>query len=213
MGKLKKKFYVVWKGHKTGIFDSWALCEKAVKGFPDALFKSFENKQIAEKAFLEGHACFIKNQHSVNEGKQDALFELYSDPILKSISVDAACNMKTGEMEYQGVYTYNKELIFKKGPFDSATNNIGEFLALVHALAFCKKENIILPIYSDSKVAIKWVKQKKAATKQEVNAINKYVFELILRAENWLTNNSYDNKILKWETKAWGEIPADFGRK
>jgi ribonuclease HI len=33
------------------------------------------------------------------------------------------------------------------------------------------------------------------------------------RAEKWLLSNEFSNEILKWETKAWGEIPADFGRK
>jgi ribonuclease HI len=42
---------------------------------------------------------------------------------------------------------------------------------------------------------------------------NKDLLELIKRAENWLKENSFRNPILKWETKAWGEIPADFGRK
>jgi ribonuclease HI len=39
------------------------------------------------------------------------------------------------------------------------------------------------------------------------------VFELIKRAEEWLSTNSYVNHILKWETEQWGENPADFGRK
>ena len=39
------------------------------------------------------------------------------------------------------------------------------------------------------------------------------LFELIDRAENWLKTNHYSNKILKWDTPLWGEIPADFGRK
>ena len=42
---------------------------------------------------------------------------------------------------------------------------------------------------------------------------NKEVFVLIQRAINWLNTNSYSTKIVKWETKKWGEIPADFGRK
>ncbi|MGB0789138.1 MAG: ribonuclease H, partial [Marinirhabdus sp.] len=42
---------------------------------------------------------------------------------------------------------------------------------------------------------------------------NKPLFELIARAEKWLRTNTYTTKVVKWETRAWGEIPADFGRK
>ena len=39
------------------------------------------------------------------------------------------------------------------------------------------------------------------------------VFDLIDRAILWLKKNNYSIIIKKWETKLWGEIPADFGRK
>ena len=134
-------------------------------------------------------------------------------PIMNSVSVDAAWNTFTLEMEYQGVRTDTKELIFRKGPFKDATNNVGEFLAIVHALAYLKKTNSSLPIYSDSRNAIKWVKNKEHRSKLEKTKLNEEVFDLLDRAVYWLKNNSGPNKILKWETKAWGENPADFGRK
>ena len=58
-----------------------------------------------------------------------------------------------------------------------------------------------------------WVKKKICNTKLVRNEKNKDLFELIDRAIIWLKENSYDTVIVKWETKAWGEIPADFGRK
>jgi ribonuclease HI len=54
---------------------------------------------------------------------------------------------------------------------------------------------------------------KKARTNHARSGKNKKLFELIGRAIKWLNENTYSNKILKWETKAWGENPADFGRK
>ena len=110
--------------------------------------------------------------------------------------------------------THNKKEIFIKGPYRKGTNNIGEFLALVHGIALLKsknKENI--PVYSDSKIAMGWVKKKQCKTNLHFDASNKDLLELIKRAENWLKENTFKNPILKWETKAWGEIPADFGRK
>jgi ribonuclease HI len=117
-------------------------------------------------------------------------------------------------MEYRGVLTHNKQEIFLKGPFKRGTNNIGEFLALVHGIALLKSKNKEeIPIYSDSRIAMSWIKQKRCKTNLTFDASNKDLLELIKRAENWLKENTFKNPILKWETKAWGEIPADFGRK
>ena len=68
------------------------------------------------------------------------MVKISRDLIIKeSIAVDAACSGNPGNMEYRGVYTKTKEQIFHQGPFPQGTNNIGEFLALVHGLAFFKK--------------------------------------------------------------------------
>ena len=127
--------------------------------------------------------------------------------------MDAAWNTKTGDMEYQGVYLLTGARLFLKGPFPDATNNIGEFLAIVHALALLAKQNSELPIYSDSMTAISWIRKKKANTKLERTTRNAEVFDLIERAETWLATHRFKNPIIKWETEEWGENPADFGRK
>jgi len=208
----KQKFYVVWKGHKTGVFDSWEECKEQTHGFPNAVFKSFLTRELAEKAFNSDSKEFVGVDIFESTLSKEEL-TLIGDPIEESISVDGACNVGMGIVEYQGVDTKTKKVLFKKGPFEGGTNNIGEFLAIVHALAYCKKENIDKPIYSDSKNAMSWVRDKKVRTSQEKNDKNTELFDLIDRAIKWLENNEYSNKILKWETKAWGENPADFGRK
>ncbi|HLT51398.1 MAG TPA: hypothetical protein VKZ93_05545, partial [Arenibacter sp.] len=115
--------------------------------------------------------------------------------------------------EYRGVDTRTKKELFRQGPFKQGTNNIGEFLALVHGLAYLKKHDSDRIIYTDSRTAISWVRKKKCNSLLPETPNNKDVFELVDRAVNWLENNTYQTVIVKWETKAWGEIPADFGRK
>ena len=209
----KKKFYVVWNGRKKGIFTSWNVCKKQIDGFEGAQYKSFTDLNEAEIASTKKYEEYIgKNTKKPTLSSTEKA--KYGKPNLESISVDAACSGNPGKMEYRGVLTHNKQEIFKKGPFKKGTNNIGEFLALVHGIALLKsknKENI--PIYSDSKIAMSWVKKKQCKTNMHFDASNKDLLELIKRAENWLKNNTFKNPILKWETKAWGEIPADFGRK
>lgn len=148
----------------------------------------------------------IENQSEVLEIEDDT-------PILDSISVDASTIENPGVTEYRGVDTRTKQVIFQH-KYDEATNNIGEFLAIVHALALYKKKEMDLKIlYSDSVNAISWVKQKKCKTKYERTENNTKLFADIQRAVTWLQNNDYETKILKWNTGAWGQIPADYGRK
>jgi ribonuclease HI len=116
-------------------------------------------------------------------------------------------------VEYQGVDTKTQKALFSAGPFEDGTVNIAEFLAIVHALAYCKQRGITLPIYSDSRNAIGWVADKQVRTKHTRTETSEKLFQLIDRALAWLNNNEYVNPILKWETRAWGENPADFGRK
>ncbi|WP_298762768.1 ribonuclease H family protein [uncultured Polaribacter sp.] len=209
----KKKFYVVWNGRRKGVFSSWAVCKKQIDGFENAQYKSFANLDEAEIA-SKGKYEDYKGKNTKKPTLSIAEKEKYGAPILKSISVDAACAGNPGKMEYRGVFTHNKQEIFRKGPFKKGTNNIGEFLALVHGIALLKsKKKEDIPIYSDSKIAMSWIRQKKCKTKLSFNNENKELLELIKRAENWLKENTFKNPILKWETKAWGEIPADFGRK
>ncbi len=209
----KPKFYVVWKGRKTGVFDTWAETEEQVKGFETAQFKSFESLKEAEEAFKSNFWQVVQKKQSATAGNQTKSSALVGKPIAESISVDAACAGNPGILEYQGVETSTKRVLFSMGPFPEGTVNIGEFLAIVHGLAFLQKHNSTLPIYSDSKTAISWVKNKAVKTKLERNAKNEELFHLVDRGILWLKNNQYANKILKWETEFWGENPADYGRK
>ncbi len=129
-----------------------------------------------------------------------------------AIAVDAACSGNPGPMEYRGVYLGTGDVIFHFGPMHG-TNNIGEFLAIVHALALMKQKHYEIPVYSDSYNAILWVKNGKCKTKLERNAQTEGLYQLIARAEKWLRENPQHAPILKWETREWGEVPADFGRK
>lgn len=212
MSTPKPKFYVVWKGRKTGLFNSWEECKEQVHGYDKAVYKSFKNRELALQALNSPSSEFIGKdiQDSTLSPEQRILI---GEPILESISVDGAWNTGTGAVEYQGVETKTKKVLFRIGPYDDGTINMVEFLAIVHGLSYCKKNNLDLPIYTDSTTAISWVRDKKIRTNHKPSEKNKKLFELLERGVKWLNENEYQNKILKWETQAWGENPADFGRK
>ncbi|HRG39863.1 MAG TPA: ribonuclease H family protein [Saprospiraceae bacterium] len=207
----KQKYYVIWEGKVPGIYTSWEECQVQIAGFPSPKFKSFDSRVEAEFAFARNYTQFIKKSSPEDKPKvKPSASTILSD----SICVDAACSGNPGDMEYQCVETNTKILIFHQGPFKDGTNNVGEFLALVHALALLhKNNNTHTAIYTDSKTAMSWVKNKKAKTTLGLTKKNAVIHDLISRAESWLRGNNYQNKIIKWETEVWGEIPADFGRK
>jgi len=212
MAKKKKKFYVVWKGKRHGIFETWEDCKAQITGYKGAQYKSFSTFSEAKKAFNGNYSDYAESKSQVKKISQEELLK-YGTPDYHSISVDAASSGNPGVMEYQGVDTKTKKVLFKQGPFKEGTNNIGEFLALVHGLAYLKERKNNRIIYTDSRIAMSWIRKKTCNTKLEESTKNKKVFDLIRRAIKWLKENDYDTPIVKWETKAWGEIPADFGRK
>jgi ribonuclease HI len=200
----KTKYYVVWVGRQPGIYTSWADCAEQVNGFSGAKYKSFEKEAHAKEAFALAWEQFI--------GKSTPL-SLPPEVIADSISVDAACDGSPGNLEYRGVFTETGEELFHVGPLPNGTNNLGEFLAIVHALALQKKQGKSTPIYSDSRTALAWVKQKQVRSKLPRNENTERVWSLADRALDWLNNNLYSNELLDWKTEEWGEIRADFGRK
>ncbi len=205
----KKKFYVVWKGRKTGIFTSWVECEKQVKGVVGAQFKAFDSEAEADAAFLNQYEDYKGKSSTHGKWKTAS-----TKPLLPSICVDAACNGAPGKLEYRGVNTETGEEIFYAGPYAEGTNNVGEFLAIVHALTWQAKHNMHVPIYSDSENALAWVATGACKTKLKHTPKNAVLFAIIHSAENWLAENELpEDKIVKWDTELWGENPADFGRK
>lgn len=211
---MKNKFYTVWQGRKVGVFPSWDECRLQVEGFHGARFKGFPDRQSAEDAFKKGHEVYKNDLQTLTTTEK--LAKLPDDaprPISNAIAVDAACSGNPGKMEYRGVYVETGTEIFKSPLFENGTNNIGEFLAIVHCLAWQKKNNMNIPIYSDSMNGQKWVNEGKCKTKLVENKKNAYLFEVISRAEKWLAENTFRVPIYKWRTEIWGEVPADFGRK
>ena len=203
---MAKKYYTVWKGVNPGVYDS------QIKNFKGALYKSFTTREEAEEALNSPAHHYLRPSEKSGQTSHVAKKQLPENFDTNCLAVDAACSGNPGPMEYRGVYLLTGQEIFHYGPV-YGTNNIGEFLAIVHGLALLKKQGLNMTIYSDSRNALNWVKQKKCKTKLERTERTEQLFQMIERAEKWLRENTYTMPVLKWETEQWGEVPADFGRK
>lgn len=219
MAKQKAKFYVVWQGRESGIYDSWSSCEAQVKGV-SAKYKGFSSRAEAEKALAEGYEKHLSTpSRSLTSSLQTSIASLTPEEMcqhgvhLPALAVDAACSGNPGLMEFRGVIADTGTQVFHRGPYVDGTNNIGEFLAIVLGLAYLKQQHLPWALYSDSKTAISWVQQKQCKTKIDWNAKNQDLLIAVRAAEKWLHENTWTTPIYKWDTEHWGEIPADFGRK
>lgn len=213
---MKRKFYVVFEGEQPGIYDTWEECKTQVNGVAGAKYKAFDTCEEATVAYrkymdtgeLNFYRCLSKQKAApVN-------FEAFPEIRLDAIAVDGACDRNPGgNMEYQGVSVGTGERLFHFGPIAPGSNNIGEYLGLVHALAYLhQKGDGTTPIYSDSRTAQGWVRKRRHGSKVAMEPGCK-VAQLLARADAWLATHTWTNPILKWQTEKWGEIPADFGRK
>jgi ribonuclease HI len=169
-------------------------------------------KNLSADLKTDNNANLFSDSTDNNEEENEKVL-IDNTPILDSICVDASSLSNPGPTEYRTVDTQTKQIIseYKLG---EATNNIGEFLAIVHALTLYKKQGKELKvIYSYSQTAISWLKQKTCKTKLEETEDNIELFEILTSDIYWLKDNDYTTKVLKWNSGAWGEIPADYGRK
>lgn len=212
---MRRKFYVVWEGRATGVFDSWEECQVLVNGYPGARFRAFDSQEAAVAAFRGDPSDQLELLRAIADAPNVKVnYEAFPEIRLDALAVDAACSRNPGPVEYQGVWVRTGERIFHAGPFDGGTNNIGEFLALVHGLALLQSQGLRdVPIYSDSRTARAWVRNRQPKTSLVPDAANAELFAMMHRATDWLRTHTYANPILTWDTDTWGEIPADFGRK
>lgn len=213
----KTKYYVVWRGFSPGVYDTWEECQAQVEGFPGAKYRAYGSAPEAVEAFRKeaddaSLAIFEAMAHM--ETKPIVNYSAFPEIRTDAIAVDGACAGNPGLMEYRGVRVATGEELFRVGPLPGGTNNVAEYLAIIHAAAQMARDgDTTTPIYSDSRTARAWVRGGHSRTSLQANTENTRVFEILRRADAWLSTHRIPNPILTWETDSWGEIPADFGRK
>ncbi len=215
MTYTKRKFYVVWEGRAPGVYDSCEECEAQISGYPGARYKSFGSQADAVAAFRGDGSDQLEIFRLIGSKSRDIVnYAAFPEIRLDAIAVDGACSKNPGPMEYRGVAVATGEEIFRMGPLAGGTNNIGEYIALIHAASLlARRGDLSTPIYSDSRTALSWIRRGRSNTTIKPTAENAEVIRLLRRADAWLAANRIVNPVLKWDTEKWGEIPADFGRK
>lgn len=216
------KYYVVWEGRAPGIYDNWEDARAQVDEYPGARFKAFSSQTAATLAFRgdpSEHTGILRSiaAHNAATTPHTRTSAPYAPPpgvITDAIAVDGACARNPGPMEYRGVSIADGTELFHVGPLDDGTNNVAEYLALIHALALLDRQhNTRTVVYSDSVNAISWVRRGGHRSQLARTPRNAVIHNMLARADAWLRAHPVHNAIHKWDTRHYGEIPADFGRK
>lgn len=205
-----RKFYVVWKGRRPGIYTTWDEAKRQVDGYGGARYKSFPSREAAEAAFGGPAPVWRDGAGSDPEPRKPSaeLLARLGDFYI----ADAACSGNPGRLEYRCLHVPTGRYLFERA-YPRGTNNIGEFLAVAETLMLLAERSITAPVYSDSKIALNWIKAGRCKTQLPAGARERALFEAIDRAEAWLAAHRCPNRVLRWDTDEWGENPADYGRK
>lgn len=207
------QYYGVWIGRKPGVYDNWNDCKAQVDKFSGARYSKLKST-TKEEALLEFNK---ENNNTIDNSKEtikstNNVVNTSNKPIENVLTVDGASNGLN--CEFQAVWYPSGEVAFKSKQYQGGTNNIAEFLGLVLAIKHLEKNNLPLSVYTDSVTAMAWLRDKKAnTTAKTTGKATEELDKLINQAETYLKEKERKINIMKWETKSWGQIPADYGRK
>jgi len=191
---MTKKYYVVWKGAQTGVFDNWSKVQETTAGRSDAQFMGFPSKAEAEAAFTSTYTKALTKRSLAKNGSSSApkskstastasasltsKSRNVSNDADINIYCDGACSPNPGQSG-TGVAVYHqseiKELWY--GLYEpNGTNNTAELNGMLEAFKLAKsyiKSGKSVQVLSDSKYSIdsitKWAAgwQKKGWKKAD----------------------------------------------
>ena len=171
---MAKKFYVVWQGHKPGIYTDWNSCKKQVDKFAGARYKSFPTEAEALAAYGGSPSTSGKTSATAAPKKRASskapsvktytASEVKALPAEVKIFTDGGCDPNPGKAG-SGLALYRNNTVSELwyGLFNPmGTNNTAELNALHQALLMAEKElnnGQSVAIFCDSKYSIQCVTQ------------------------------------------------------
>ena len=184
---MNKKYYVVWKGSKPGIYDSWPAAKEQTEGRADAQFMGFPSKAEAQAAYQSTYTKALMRRsvnktpsaHSSHATKINTPMgnHLSSNPhgyngtADINIYCDGACSPNpgksgTGIAIYESINDKTQLTSLWYGLYQAnGTNNTAELNGLLKSFEIAQQyiaQNKKVQVLSDSKYSIdcitKWAK-------------------------------------------------------
>lgn len=124
------------------------------------------------------------------------------------IATDGAHSTRERLTRFRAVDLSSGKELFREST-GNWTNNVGEFLGIVAAVKYIiEHPDMPRVIYSDSKTAITWYRDRRTASSRHCPALLKA--EIFLKV---MEEKTRDIRVEYWDNRLWGENPADFGNK
>lgn len=176
------KYYAVKNGRSNGIFTSWGECEKQVRGFSGAQYKSFKDMDDAVK-YLEEPEAQVETK-PVDKHEQDAydyLAKQFGNVSAETtvVYVDGSYNPETRRYGYGCLIDYGnkKEVLYGSGDCEDQGRNVeGEVAGAVAALKRCRDtghKSVVM--YYDYEGIGSWADSKWRANKTYTKEYAKFV--------------------------------------
>jgi ribonuclease HI len=162
MSAKKKKFYAYFVpggAVKTGVTDSWVVCEKFVSGKTGARFKAFESKSDAEAWLKNGAAYEAKAAKPRPKLERGIYFDAGTgrgDGVEISVTDEKGKDLLHKALGAKKLNKFGKYLV--RDGYGEATNNYGELLALRYALEIARATRV-KHVFGDSKLVIEFWSQ------------------------------------------------------
>jgi hypothetical protein len=82
----KMKWYVVFKGRRPGVYNTWVKCSEVVSGFRGNLYQGFNNEEAAVQA-LEKYMAYQKRVDMVGQAVAEAAPKRVENQQVPSLSL------------------------------------------------------------------------------------------------------------------------------
>lgn len=189
---MGKKVYAVRKGRQTGIFDTWAECQRQVTGFSGAEFKSFGTLAEAE-AFLRGTEAQKESVGSRSGEKEAGRKTIVLTEVLAGVEnqiemgqdaaiayVDGSFDKLSGDFSYGMVILYQGQekkfcQRFHNPELAGMHNVAGEIKGAEAAMRYALSKQLKkIVIYHDYEGIAKWCNGAWKANKEGTKAYKAY---------------------------------------
>jgi len=209
MSKTKNKVYVVETApEEFKTFDNWPACQRFVQGKPFAFAGGPDRSAaLAKLAATRGAQMgYARKKAAAPAANPATAGHRPADYPTAGLTSDAGTHGNPGPCEYQVTDIGGRLLEHRK--LGVHTNNYAELAGILAMVRLAIKTGETL-LWTDSTIAMGWIRTCRLGPSV---AEPERILEFTREISRLLAQNP-QLQLRKWETRRWGQIPSDFGRK
>ena len=201
MAKVKNKIYLVETAPgKIRAFNNWPQCQAFVHGKPYAFAGGPDRESALAKLIASK-----KKMKGTYKPKKKSITKPATLPT-QGLTSDAGTHGNPGPCEYQVTDISGRVLEHRR--LGVHTNNYAELAGILGMVRKAKETGDTL-LWTDSVIAMGWIRTGRIGLGVHEPEL---IRDMVVKIQKLLRQNP-QMKLVKWDTRSWGQIPSDFGRK